>query len=174
MTKPTEVQHQAPETIETVEWFDSLRILRDALRVLSEAQEARQKAEAERDEARKENDHLRASLANSGGPCVYCNLPREEWSSCKTGFPGCARGDDAMLCMHVGAAMGEYRAGWIAGRDAAAERAKAAKQAHYTEGRLLRERSADRHCYACIMARGDAASALVDAIRALTPPEDKP
>jgi regulator of replication initiation timing len=54
------------------------------------------------DALRKENDHLRASLANSGGPCVYCNLPKEEWSKCASGFPGCSRADDAMLCPHVG------------------------------------------------------------------------
>lgn len=68
-----------------------------------------------------ENDHLRASLANSGGPCAYCELPREEWSKCAEGFPGCGRGDDAMLCPHVGASMeaedrataAEARAAWI-------------------------------------------------------------
>jgi hypothetical protein len=50
----------------------------------------------------KENSVLRASLANSSAPCVYCNLAREEWAKCSSGFPGCGRADDAMLCPHVG------------------------------------------------------------------------
>ena len=54
---------------------------------------------------RAENDHLRASLANGPGPCPYCALPKEQWQECRRGFPGCARGDDAMLCPHVGAAL---------------------------------------------------------------------
>ena len=56
---------------------------------------------------RKENDWMRASLANGGGPCSYCKLPREQWASCARGFPGCPRGDDAMLCPHVGAGLQE-------------------------------------------------------------------
>ncbi|WP_232629107.1 hypothetical protein [Methylobacterium sp. Leaf118] len=54
-------------------------------------------------EASRENTILRASLANSSSPCAYCKLPREEWSKCASGFPGCDRADDAMLCPHVGA-----------------------------------------------------------------------
>ena len=53
---------------------------------------------SEVDELRKENDRLRAALAVSKDPCLYCNLPASEWSKCASGFPGCARGDDAMLC----------------------------------------------------------------------------
>ncbi|MGU3387226.1 hypothetical protein ACLBYG_22140 [Methylobacterium sp. D53M] len=66
------------------------------------AMDARTADAVEMERLRKENDHLRASLANSDGPCPYCNLPKEEWSRCASGFPGCARGDDAMLCPHVG------------------------------------------------------------------------
>ena len=53
----------------------------------------------------KENEHLRASVANNGGPCIYCNLPKNEWAKCRDGFPGCGRADDAMLCPNVGAAL---------------------------------------------------------------------
>lgn len=53
----------------------------------------------------RENDHMRASLANGGGACSYCSLPKEGWSKCRSGFPGCARADDAMLCPHVGASL---------------------------------------------------------------------
>lgn len=61
-------------------------------------------AEKDAESARlvKENDILRASIANGKEPCIYCTLPREEWSKCQSGFPGCARADDAMLCPHVG------------------------------------------------------------------------
>lgn len=52
-----------------------------------------------------ENNWLRASLANSGGPCPYCALPKAEWSACANGFPGCPRADDAMLCPNVGASL---------------------------------------------------------------------
>lgn len=52
---------------------------------------------------KRENDHMRAAIANGPGPCAYCGLTREQWSQCKSGFPGCARGDDAMLCPNVGA-----------------------------------------------------------------------
>lgn len=53
----------------------------------------------------KENAHLRASVANNGGACIYCALPKDEWAKCKDGFPGCGRADDAMLCPNVGAAL---------------------------------------------------------------------
>ena len=58
---------------------------------------------------KRENDHMRATLANGPGPCAYCDLTREQWSQCKSGFPGCARGADAVLCPHVGAGMVEDR-----------------------------------------------------------------
>ena len=50
-----------------------------------------------------ENVRLRAALAQSELPCVYCSLPRDEWTKCPVGFPGCARGDDAVGCPELGA-----------------------------------------------------------------------
>lgn len=64
-----------------------------------------QQVTAERDEARKENDRFRAGTANGSGPCAYCNLSREDWTKCRSGFPGCDRADDAMLCPHFGGEM---------------------------------------------------------------------
>lgn len=52
-----------------------------------------------------ENTRLRAALANSELPCVYCTLPKDEWSKCPDGFPGCGRADDAMGCPELGARM---------------------------------------------------------------------
>ncbi|MDV2984185.1 UNVERIFIED_CONTAM: hypothetical protein Q9R58_07710 [Methylobacteriaceae bacterium AG10] len=66
---------------------------------------ALQQVTAERDAARAENDRFRAGIANGSGPCAYCNLSREDWSKCRSGFPGCDRADDAMLCPHFGAEM---------------------------------------------------------------------
>jgi hypothetical protein len=57
---------------------------------------------------REENTRLRAALANSELPCAYCTLPAEKWGECQHGFPGCARGDDALGCPHFGAEM-KYR-----------------------------------------------------------------
>jgi multidrug efflux pump subunit AcrA (membrane-fusion protein) len=54
---------------------------------------------------RAENDRLRAALANSQSPCVYCSLPKEQWAECKSGFPGCGRSDDAMGCPELGASL---------------------------------------------------------------------
>ena len=54
---------------------------------------------------RRENDYLRALCGNSDKACVYCGLGAEEQGRCAHGFPGCARGDDQMLCREVGAAM---------------------------------------------------------------------
>lgn len=62
-------------------------------------------------ELAKENNHMRASLATYGGPCIYCNLPKEEWGKCAAGFPGCARADDANLCPEFGAMMELHEAG---------------------------------------------------------------
>lgn len=50
-----------------------------------------------------ENARLRAALAQSELPCVYCSLPREEWAKCSSGFPGCDRADDAVGCPELGA-----------------------------------------------------------------------
>lgn len=52
-----------------------------------------------------ENTRLRAALAQSSGACVYCSLPKEQWAACQSGFPGCARADDAMGCPELGARM---------------------------------------------------------------------
>jgi hypothetical protein len=57
--------------------------------------------------AQAEDNYLRAYIANSDGPCLYCKLHRDDWGKCASGFPGCARADDAllgsMLCPSVGA-----------------------------------------------------------------------
>lgn len=50
-----------------------------------------------------ENARLRAALAQSDQPCAYCTLSKEDWLKCKSGFPGCARADDAMGCPELGA-----------------------------------------------------------------------
>lgn len=52
-----------------------------------------------------ENDRLRAALAQSDQPCAYCSLPADEWEKCESGFPGCARADDAMGCPELGASL---------------------------------------------------------------------
>lgn len=52
-----------------------------------------------------ENTRLRAALARSKDPCVYCSLPAEKWAECRSGFPGCARADDMMGCPELGASM---------------------------------------------------------------------
>lgn len=62
-------------------------------------------AEKDRDEAGAENERLRAALAMSDRPCIYCSLPVDEWAKCTSGFPGCARGDDATGCPHLGASL---------------------------------------------------------------------
>ena len=64
-----------------------------------------EKLERELNSAQSENTRLRAALAASKSPCVYCSLPAEEWSKCKQGFPGCGRMDDAMGCPELGASM---------------------------------------------------------------------
>lgn len=52
-----------------------------------------------------ENTRLRAALAMSERPCAYCSLPADEWAKCASGFPGCARADDANGCPELGASM---------------------------------------------------------------------
>lgn len=52
-----------------------------------------------------ENTRLRAALAMSDRPCAYCSLSAEEWNKCASGFPGCARADDAVSCSEFGAAL---------------------------------------------------------------------
>jgi hypothetical protein len=42
-----------------------------------------------------ENAALRGIVANADIPCVYCGLPKDDWAKCASGFPGCARMNDA-------------------------------------------------------------------------------
>jgi len=53
--------------------------------------------------AQAENERLRAALANSKDPCIYCSLPADEFAKCKLGFPGCSRADDMAGCPELGA-----------------------------------------------------------------------
>lgn len=53
----------------------------------------------------KENELLRAAIANGSGACMYCQLAAAEIDKCASGFPGCARADDAVGCPEFGAAM---------------------------------------------------------------------
>lgn len=53
-------------------------------------------------EAAEENRGLRAAIANGRDACVHCSLPKAEWSKCASGFPGCARADDAAGCPWFG------------------------------------------------------------------------
>jgi hypothetical protein len=76
---------------------------------IDEVAEFSELAKKQLTDLKRENDHMRATLANGPGPCEYCDLTRAEWSKCAMGFPGCARGDDAVLCPHVGAGMDETR-----------------------------------------------------------------
>lgn len=45
---------------------------------------------------KEQHDKMREIIAASNLPCVYCGLPADQWLQCSSGFPGCARGDDAM------------------------------------------------------------------------------
>lgn len=54
---------------------------------------------------RQENDQFRAMLGNSAKPCIYCGLSAKDQIKCESGFPGCARADDQMLCPHFAAEM---------------------------------------------------------------------
>ena len=64
-----------------------------------------QQLERELAEATAENTRLRAALASSKDPCVYCQLPKDEMSKCRSGFPGCSRADDLMGCPELGASL---------------------------------------------------------------------
>lgn len=50
-----------------------------------------------------ENTKLRAALAVSKDPCIYCQLPADEMAKCQSGFPGCGRADDIVGRPHLGA-----------------------------------------------------------------------
>lgn len=56
-------------------------------------------------ELQAENTRLRAALAVSRDPCVYCSLPAERMAACPKGFPGCGRADDLMGCPELGASL---------------------------------------------------------------------
>jgi hypothetical protein len=45
-----------------------------------------------------ENDKLRYLLAKGNDPCIYCGLKKEDMVKCESGFPGCGRADDLMMC----------------------------------------------------------------------------
>ena len=47
-----------------------------------------------------ENDKLRVLLAASNANCAFCGLPAAEMAKCASGFPGCSRADDMLLCAH--------------------------------------------------------------------------
>lgn len=78
-------------------------ILPDAGSTPGALAEALRRTVHERNEATAENMKLRAALANSKDPCAYCSLSKEDWAKCQSGFPGCARADDAMGCPELGA-----------------------------------------------------------------------
>ncbi|MCU0909769.1 MAG: hypothetical protein MUE98_00045 [Rhodobacteraceae bacterium] len=73
--------------------------------VIRSLREREQLGWAAAEEANAEIARLRAALAHSDQPCAYCTLPANEWGKCKSGFPGCARSDDAMGCPELGAAL---------------------------------------------------------------------
>ena len=81
----------------------------------SEAQRAdgfyleKKEVEVERDTLRAEVERLRAALANSELPCVYCTLPKDEWAKCASGFPGCDRADDAMCARELRAEVEKWQ-----------------------------------------------------------------
>lgn len=47
-----------------------------------------------------EVDKLRVLLATSNANCAFCGLPAAEMAKCASGFPGCSRADDMLLCEH--------------------------------------------------------------------------
>lgn len=49
----------------------------------------------------RENDFLRAVIGNSAKECMYCGLGAEDQARCQSGFPGCDRADDQMLCRNA-------------------------------------------------------------------------
>lgn len=72
---------------------------------VSDFRDLARQLERELTEATSENNRLRAALASSKDPCVYCQLPKDEMTKCRSGFPGCARADDLMGCPELGAAL---------------------------------------------------------------------
>lgn len=71
---------------------------------VSDFRDLARQLERELTEATSENNQLRAALASSNDPCLYCQLPKDEMTKCRSGFPGCARADDLMGCPELGSA----------------------------------------------------------------------
>ena len=84
--------------IELVNIDETEDTMREAATALAELRERLEAAEGE-------NTRLRAALANSDQPCIYCTLSKEDWAKCEHGFPGCSRADDAMGCPELGASL---------------------------------------------------------------------
>lgn len=53
-----------------------------------------------------ENNKWRAAYGNSDKPCMYCELSAADQAKCQSGFPGCGRADDQMMCPHFAAELG--------------------------------------------------------------------
>lgn len=89
------------------DWFDSAGVSFDVdwQAFIANARAHFTLAQSQRDEAVSENTRLRAALATSKDPCVYCQLPADEMAQCRAGFPGCARMDDITGCPEFGAMM---------------------------------------------------------------------
>ena len=77
----------------------------DDISIGDEAATALADLRAKLDATEGENTRLRAALANSDQPCIYCTLSKEDWAKCEHGFPGCSRADDAMGCPELGASL---------------------------------------------------------------------
>ena len=56
-------------------------------------------------ELKRENTKLRAMIGNNREPCIYCGLSATDQSLCVSGFPGCDRADDQLMCPHFAEAM---------------------------------------------------------------------
>lgn len=123
-----------------------------------------QAAEAEIERLKAENTRIRAALAVSKDPCIYCSLPAEDWAKCQHGFPGCDRGDDAMGCQELGAS--------LALKDAEAQRDAAEAARSAAEAREAELRKALNDAAVSLVDHGahGAASKAHEALRASTPP----
>ena len=61
-------------------------------------------------ELKRENTKLRAMIGNNREPCIYCGLSATDQSLCVSGFPGCDRADDQLMCPHFAEAVGAAQA----------------------------------------------------------------
>ena len=79
-------------------------------------------ARHQRADVERENTCLRAALASSQSPCVYCQLPAADMAQCRAGFPGCDRADDLSGCPEFGARLQladvAYLEAWMRGDNA--------------------------------------------------------